>query len=204
MPDLKLAELIDGVVYITPPVSFTHHAGPHFNMVAPFGIYNIATPGVDGGNNSSIRLDHRNMPQPDICLITKSSHGGQTVVDGDGYLSGAPELIVEISNTSAGYDSNQKREVYRRNRVREYFIWRTIDDEFTCLRLVKGRYETLAADESGVVKSVVYLGLWLDVYNILHGDWQAVIGTTQRGIASPEHAAFVQQLAATAAAKSKG
>src|SRR5437016_896012 len=33
MPDLKKAELIEGVVYMPSPVRFNQHAGPHFDLV---------------------------------------------------------------------------------------------------------------------------------------------------------------------------
>src|SRR5437588_6739910 len=57
MPDLKKAELIEGVVYRPPPASFEHHGGPHFDLIGWLGLYRAFTPGVEGGDNSSLRLD---------------------------------------------------------------------------------------------------------------------------------------------------
>src|SRR2546422_6782121 len=66
MPHLKKAELIEGVVYIMPsPVSDTNHGHPHFNVIAWLGQYAAFTPGVRGGDNSSLRMDLENEPQPD-------------------------------------------------------------------------------------------------------------------------------------------
>ena len=65
MPGLKKAELIEGVVYMPPPVSDEDHGAPHFDMNAWLGLYRFATPGVVGGSESTLRLDPKNRPQPD-------------------------------------------------------------------------------------------------------------------------------------------
>ena len=57
MPELKKAELIYGVVYMGSPVSQDRHGGPHFDVITWLGVYRALTPGVDGGDNSSIRLE---------------------------------------------------------------------------------------------------------------------------------------------------
>src|SRR5215472_10079508 len=55
-PILKKAELIEGVVYMSPPVLFDDHAAPHFDLISVLGQYRAATPGVRGADNASIRL----------------------------------------------------------------------------------------------------------------------------------------------------
>src|SRR3954449_7743746 len=77
MPHLKKAELIDGVVYVPPPVTFDDHGGPHFDVIAWLGLYRIATPGVRGGDNATLRLDLGSRPQLDAFLIIMPGHGGQ-------------------------------------------------------------------------------------------------------------------------------
>src|SRR5690242_20999321 len=69
MPDLKKAELINGVVYMPPPVTFEDHGGPHFDLIGWLCLYRIATPGVRGGDNATLRLLLENRPQPDACLF---------------------------------------------------------------------------------------------------------------------------------------
>ena len=41
----------------------------------------------------------------------------------DGYLTGPPELIVEVASSSASIDLRDKRRAYCRNRVPEYLVW---------------------------------------------------------------------------------
>src|SRR6266446_10546468 len=64
MPELKKAELINGVVYMPSPVIFEDHGGPHFDLIGWLGLYRMATPGVRGGDNSTLRLPLANRPQP--------------------------------------------------------------------------------------------------------------------------------------------
>src|SRR4051812_13988373 len=123
-PGLKKAELIEGVVYMPPPVSHTDHSAPHFDLITWLGQYRVATPGFSGGDNGSLRLDLDNMPQPDAYLLILPSHGGQARIDEDGYVVGAPELVAEVAASSASYDLDVKLNAYRRNGVREYIVWR--------------------------------------------------------------------------------
>src|SRR5437016_8159667 len=74
MPDLKKAELINGVVYMPSPVIFEDHGGPHFDFIAWLGLYRAYTPGVRGGDNTTLRLPDKNEPQPDSCLFILPSH----------------------------------------------------------------------------------------------------------------------------------
>src|SRR5262249_21184374 len=104
MPNLKKAELIEGVVYMASTVRWRQHGGPHFNLMAWLGLYQLLTPGVEGGDNTSLRLDLANEPQPDAFLGVDPALGGQAQVDEAGYIIRAPELLAEVSSSSVSYD----------------------------------------------------------------------------------------------------
>ncbi len=193
MPHVKKAELIEGVVYMPSPVS-NEHAEPHFDLIAWLGFYRAATPGISGGDNGTLRLDLDNEPQPDAFLRILVSHGGQARVDEDGYVSGAPELAAEVARSSVSIDLHTKLHVYRRNGVREYVVWRVLDRQIDWLVLVEGRYEPLAPDADGLFKSTVFPGLRLDPAALLNHDLTRVLAVLQQGLATPEHAAFVERL----------
>lgn len=199
MPHLKKAELIEGVVYMGSPVSHTHHGRPHYSIIVWMGTYSAATPGTEGSDNGSVRLDLDNMPQPDAFLMIRPDHGGRPCISEDDYIEGPPELIVEVASSSASYDLHQKMRVYRRHGVREYVVWRTRDSAIDWFVLREGRYETLAKSPEGHYQSEVFPGLWLDPEALIRGDLTGVIAFVQRGIASPEHAAFVDRLKEEAA-----
>ena len=198
MPHVIKAELIEGVVYMpAAAVSHEFHSSPHVRLATLLGVYMAATPGVTAGDNGSLRLDLPNMPQPDLYLMTLPQHGGQARIGDDGYVVGGPELIAEISASTASYDLHDKMEVYRRNGVREYVVWRTYDVDLDYSVLSDGRYEPLPAGPDGVYRSTIYPGLWVDGPRLLAGDLAGVLRTVNAGLATPEHAAFVARLGAT-------
>ena len=60
-----------------------------------------------------------------------------------------------------------------------------------------GAYAALTPDPvDAMLKSAVFPGLWLDPAALVREDVATVLATLMRGLASPEHAAFVVQLAA--------
>ncbi len=199
MPNLRKAELIEGVVYVPSPARLRRHGRPNRHMSTWLGTYEAGTPGVLGGDNSTVRLDLDNEPQPDALLIIDPELGGQARISDDDYLEGSPEWVGEISASTASYDLNIKLHVYRRNGVREYVVWRVLEKEIDWFVLQEGQFERLALDDHGLYKSTVFPGLWLDPAAMIRGDMKKVLAVVQRGIDSAEHAAFVQRLHAARA-----
>ena len=194
MPSNVKAELIGGIVYMAAALSHDFHSGPHFDLIGLLSIYRFATPGVVGGDNGTVILQDTETPQPDIYVMLGPGFGGRATVDADGYVIGPPELVIEVANTSADYDLHQKLHVYRRAGVPEYAIWRTLDDALDYFALDGDTYRRVPVGPDGVIRSVVLPGLWLNVTALLASDWSAVMTDLHRGIASPEHAAFVAEL----------
>ena len=193
-PDLKKAELIEGVVYMPSPVRLAH-SGPHAMIQTVLLVYTAFTPGVRGDDNATVRLDLDNEPQPDVLLRIEEEAGGQSRVSDDGYLEGAPELVVEVAASSASIDMHDKLRVYRRNGVREYVVWRTHEQRIDWFELADGEYRPLPPDDEGVIHSRVFPGLRLDAGALLNGDLAGALTELQKGAGSPEHRQFVVRLA---------
>jgi Uma2 family endonuclease len=194
MPDLKKAELIEGVVYVPSPVRHRQHSSPHAHLITWLGLYTANTPGIEVGDNGSVRLDLDNEPQPDALLFIDPTRGGQIRISPDGIIEGAPELVAEVASSSVSYDLHAKLHVYRRNGVREYIVWRVLEREIDWFVLRDGQYERMPMDAQGLVRSEVFPGLWLDPAALIRGDLATVLAVVQHGIASPEHDAFVTRL----------
>lgn len=174
-PDINKAELVEGVVYVASPVRANVHGQPHANVILWLGTYQIRTPGVSIIDNSTVWLDGRNEVQPDAGLW-REEPGGPRLSDA-GYIEGAPQLVVEVSASSASYDLHEKKEAYRRNRVREYVVWRVLDRAVDWFRLdtATGEYKRVEPDEHGVIESAVFSGLRLHVTKLLAGDMLGVL-----------------------------
>jgi Uma2 family endonuclease len=196
MPDLKKAELIEGVVYMGSPVRHVQHGRPERVFAAWLAFYETVTPGIDWSGNSTVRLDLDNEPQPDLLLRLPESIGGTSWITADGYIEGAPELVIEVAASSVSYDLHQKLHAYRRNGVQEYLVHRVDDGEVDWFVLEGGAYVRQQPAADGILKSRVFPGLWLDVAALLRGDLPALRATVERGTGDAAHAAFVARLQA--------
>jgi hypothetical protein len=194
MPDLKKAELIEGVVYVSSPVRQRSHGRPHCYLTTWLGTYEISTPGVEVGSSSSARLDMANEPQPDGLLFIDPDKGGQVQLSPDDYIEGSPELVAEVSASTVRIDLNEKLIVYRRTGAKEYIVWRVLDREVDWFVVRGNQFERLAPDPRGIFRSTVFPGLWLDALALVRGAMVQVMAVLQQGLASPEHAAFVARL----------
>lgn len=192
MPHIHKAELIEGVVHMPSPVSAEDHGEPHFDFNGWLFVYRAHTPVVRGGDNSTLRLDLDNDPQPDGYLRLLAECGGQARIVG-GFATGAPELVAEIAASSVSYDLHDKLNAYRRNGVREYVVWRVWDDAVDWFVSRGGQFVPLLPGADGVYRSEAFPGLWLDAAAVMRGDIARVLQVLQQGLASAEHADFVRQ-----------
>ena len=193
-PDLKKAELIEGVVHMPAAVRSASHAEPHAGILGWLVTYSAATPGVRAADNATVRLDLDNEPQPDALLRIDPAAGGRARMSADDYLDGAPELIVEVAASSAAIDLHDKLRAYRRNCVQEYVVWRVLEQQIDWFELNDGEYRRLPAAPAGIPESRVFPGLRLAVDALLQGNLAKVLAELQNGLSTPEHARFVEHL----------
>ena len=198
MPELRRAELIDGVVYMPSPVSLPH-GDLHLSMGAWLWLYKDLTPGCEAGVEGTWIMGEKDVPQPDATLRIFPECGGQSRGQGQ-YGAGAPELIVEVCWTSTSRDLGVKLELYRSVGLREYITVLLKSRQIVWRQLVRGRYREIAADEDGLLRSHVFPGLWLNPAAL----WDTKLSlrtAVEQGAHSPEHAAFVRRLATARARK---
>jgi hypothetical protein len=193
-PEIKKAELIEGVVYLPPPVHLSQHGNPHFNLVGWLGLYTMVTPGLIGGDNSTVRLDWENEVQPDALVYLEPELGGQAYIGEDGYLEGAPEFVAEVAASSVTYDLHDKWRVYARSGVQEYLAIQVYEQKIDWFVLRDGRYETLEPDEKGILRSQIFPGLWLNAPAFWQKDLPALKATVEEGLNSPEYQVFFARL----------
>lgn len=196
------AELIGGVVYVASPLSSPHGRGS-FGVSTWLGVYCARTPGTDGLDNATTLMDDLGVPQPDSQMRILPECGGQGREEGE-YVAGAPELIAETARSSRKLDLGARRDDYERAGVRESIVvvldtsevhWHVRRDD----KLVR-----IDPDADGIYRSTAFPGLWLDPAALLRKDLAGVLDVLERGLATPDHAAFVARLAAAAAGHQNG
>ena len=171
-PDIRKAELIEGVVYVASPARAPQHGDPEGDPGTWLGAYRARRPELRISHNATVRLDADNEVQPDVCLRRIT---GGTSRELDGYIHGPPELVAEIAASSDSVDLHDKKHAYRRAGVQEYIVWRTIDQAIDWCELHEGEYRLLGTDDGGVVHSRVFPGLRLDPSHLLAGDLAAAL-----------------------------
>jgi hypothetical protein len=196
MPNLRKAELIEGVVYMPSPVRLRRHGRPSRHLSAWLGVYEAATLGVMGADNATTRLHLDNDPQPDASLFIDPEYGGQVQISDDDYVVGGPEWVGEVAASSASFDLHTKLPVYERNQVQEYLVWRVLDQAVDWFTRRDGKFTPLTPDSDGILRSRVFPGLWLDATALVKGDLARVLAIVREGTEGSEHASFVARLEA--------
>jgi len=195
-PEGVKAELIEGIVYMARPVG-PDHGDSHWCLNTVAGVYQAATPGIQGSDNATTILGPSSEPQPDLHLRLLPQVGGRVQTRG-GVLAGPPELVMEVSDSSKAIDLGAKRRDYQRAGVLEYVI--LLVGERTIRGFGTGT-EEYSIDRDGIYRSRMFPGLWIDVAAVVAGDTRRALRTLNKGLKSPEHAAFVKQLKASAKAR---
>jgi Uma2 family endonuclease len=190
-PDDVKFELIGGIVYMASPLRRAHGRW-HLQLGALLEEYAAATPGVEALDNTTIILGDESEPQPDLVLRVLSEYGGRSRETEDDYVIGPPELIVEVAHSTRAIDMHKKRLDYRRAGVREYLVVCVEERELKWFQFRPAA--KLAPDPNGVYHSHVFPGLWLDGPALLAGTRRRLLATLRRGLASPQHAAFLGRL----------
>lgn len=110
-------------------------------------------------------LDDENVPQPDIIFISKER---DFIIPADGPIMGAPDLIIEIiSPGTARYDRGDKKDLYERFQVKEYWIADPKNASIEVYNLVEGRYKLVSyAASEGEIESQVLPGLGLKMEEV--------------------------------------
>src|SRR5262249_36348121 len=141
--------------------------------------YSCLTPGCESGSNATW-LMLEDAPQPDCYIRILPEYGGQSSVERR-LGEGAPELIVEVSRSSAAHDLGSKLRLYRAAGVREYINVLLIESRLIWRRLVSGTYQTMEPNADGLPRSIVFPGLWLDPEALWERDVPRIIEVVNLG-----------------------
>ena len=173
------------------------HGRSHTLLMVWLGTYEDATPGVEVYDNTTTIMGEESEPQPDACLIIRPDCGGQMRFTDDDYLEGAPEFAAEVASSTEAYDLHSKKRDYELAGVKEYLVIALRQKKVFWFVNREGKFDEQAVDANGFHHSSVFPGLKLDPAAILELNSQKLLASLREGIATPEHAAFVRQLAKT-------
>ena len=193
-PEGFRAQLIGGIVYVMASPTSARHGRPHARVVHWLSLYSDDTPGTDVLDNTTNVLGEDSEPEPDACLIVRPEHGGQTSLDKDDFMTGPPELMVEVANTSRAIDLGAKKRDYEQAGVREYVVILAREQSVTWFARSEGGFVEVSAGTDALFRSAIFPGLWLDPRGLFSPTTRPLTAAVRRGLSSPEHAAFVAEL----------
>jgi Uma2 family endonuclease len=193
MPEETRAELIGGRVYMGSPMKRRHgKLGSAANAWLSYD--SEFMPGTEVLDNATVLLEDFGEPQPDVCLRILPSHGGRTT-DEDGYVMNAPELIVEVADSSLARDLGPKKRDYERAGLPESVVIGIDPPAVRWYRLMEGTLVEVGPDADGFYHSSIFPGLWLDPAAMLAADTRTLRAVVDRGLATEEAEAFRLALA---------
>lgn len=189
MPPATRAELVGGVVFMPSPVSRDHCESTP-NVTFWLVSYRRRTPGVRVSDNATLILGPSTEVQPDCLMRIEPERGGRCRLNEDGYLAGPPELVVEVARSGRRFDLGAKLADYERAGAPEYVVV-AIDPDEVFRHVRQGeRLVRVPPDDDGLYRSRSFPGLWLDPAALLAGNLDGILAALDRGLATPEHAAF--------------
>jgi Uma2 family endonuclease len=109
-------------------------------------------------------LDSENTVQPDLVFVSSANLG----IIQQRAIFGTPDLLVElVSSSSVRRDRYDKKELYARFGVKEYWIGDPANKTLEVLTLKESRHELHSCvEEKGKLASVVLAGLEFDLSEI--------------------------------------
>jgi Uma2 family endonuclease len=189
--DVKF-ELVGGIVYMASPLRLPHSRYDD-ELGYLLGSYRRATEGTEVLHGATTILGPESEPQPDLGLRILPEFGGQSGDTEDEYVTGAPELLVEVAHSTKALDMHAKRRDYRLAGVREYLVLCVKERQLHWFRFPGGR---VRPKTDGILRSRIFPGLWIDGAALLARNSARLSEALNQGLASKAHAAFVERLRA--------
>jgi Uma2 family endonuclease len=167
--DCNRYELLNGRVVMTPPAGYPHGfiEGKLAGILEPF--IRDRQLGVCLGSSQGFELPSGDTVAPDHSFVSADRWRGMPAPQEGEFLKVAPDLVVEIlSPSTASHDRGEKRAIYERSGVREYWLVDSRAREIVVLTSRAGRFDTgQVYGEGAILRSEVLSGLEIDVRSIL-------------------------------------
>jgi Uma2 family endonuclease len=167
--DCSRYELLNGRVVMTPPAGHPHGfiEGKLAAILGPF--IRDRRLGVYLGSSQGFELPTGDTVAPDHSFVSTDRWQAMPPAREGEFLRVVPDLVVEIlSPSTASHDRGDKRAIYERSGVREYWLVDSRAREVIVFTQRGGRFDAGHAHGEGVVvRSEVLAGLEIDVRSIL-------------------------------------
>lgn len=129
-------ETINGETIMMSPSPAVNHNTVITNLAKIFGVYLDGKHCRNFSDGVDVHLDEKNTVIPDAMIICNKD-----IIKSDG-IYGAPDLVVEIlSPATARRDKREKKSLYEKHGVKEYWIIDPVSKSIEVHLLQNGKYE---------------------------------------------------------------
>ncbi|QWK13523.1 MAG: Uma2 family endonuclease [Aquificota bacterium] len=163
LPEGSPYQLIEGELVMSPAPGYEHQETEKRFFIKLYELVEKTKKGKVFIAPFDVYLDQENAYQPDIVVLLE---GSKAKISQKG-IEGAPDIVVEIlSPSTAYYDLTEKKEVYERSGVKEYWIVDPKRKTFEVYANSQEGFKLISkAKEKGSVKSEL-LGIDLDLKEV--------------------------------------
>ena len=168
--DINHYELLGGRIVMTPPAGFPHGAieaslcqalGQHIRS-RELGIVNGSSAGYDLPSGDTV--------EPNVSFISPATLAAGPAPEIGKFYKLVPDLVVEIlSPATSARDGSEKKAIYERNGVDEYWIVDPRSRNVTVFHLEAGKYGAPTIIHAGSLTSRVLPGLSLQLEDLFAG-----------------------------------
>lgn len=152
LPEGTLCEVIDNVLYMSPAPKYNHQRLLQLLAYRILNHIDIAKTGEALIGPLDVYFENLlSAVQPDLIFV---SNENRHILHEDGYIYGAPGLVVEVLSSDKKRDTVEKKNLYERAGVKEYFIVNPTDSKVQCYTLQQESY-TLTYEAEGVFRSQI-------------------------------------------------
>ncbi len=165
--DLHHYELLDGFVVMEPPAGWPHGRIEVLVASRLEAFLGNKPPGLVFGSSQGFNLPTGDTVEPDVAFVS-NERWAAIPRPIKGFLAGVPDLVVEIlSPSTKKIDQQQKRKIYERNGVREYWLVDPGSKNVLQLLLTENRFDQGRVLSRGdVLASQVLRGLRIPVADL--------------------------------------
>ena len=140
--DANHYELLNGRIVMNPPAGYPHGRVEHRLQRVLARLATDRGLGEVFGSSQGYELPSGDTVEPDTSFVSAERWSQMPAPEEGAFLHFVPDLVVEVlSQSTSAYDRGEKKAIYERNGVREYWLldWRA--QQLTVFRLLDGQYD---------------------------------------------------------------
>lgn len=169
LTDLFRCELLDGRIHMSPPAGWLH-ATVQDNLYTPVSTFvRERRLGRTLGPSAGYRLSPADLVEPDVAFLSNERLAANPPDPSSAFPEIVPDFVIEILSSDRQRDLVEKRAIYQKSGVREYWI---VDPEGrSVLQLVRTgeRFEERRLASGDRIVSAVIEGFQIDVNAVFDG-----------------------------------